>query len=195
MRDFKPLLTASVFLVAMLGFLLLLMWGAMETLKSLPEQFEHPTPASTAITGGNLAALSVPSNLAVRHDGCSPTRGCAVRTNYYDAGSRTIVLQPGEGYAKEVHERLHAHQHMSINGGESVALSDYDLGSWYESSEGQSFMAEVGVPNILWSSDNCPADQNGIEAFACVGQLWYNDPTTLNNICEPCYRWAGKNLP
>ena len=177
MRDLKPLLFFCAILTIVSAILAFSLLSTLNTLK-----------------GVKIETVWVPSDLAVRHDGCGPTWGCSLWYNYYDASGHVIVLQPGEAH-RETHERLHAHQHMSINGGAPLAPSDYDLGSWYASSEGQSFMTEVGVPSILWSSGNCPSYQNGIEAFACVGQLWYNDPTTLHDLCLTCYRWAGKNLP
>ena len=151
------------------------------------------TPFEEVVTGGNFGVLPLPANVTIRTDGCSITYGCTIWYNYYDAGSREIVLQGQQSERKVVHEHLHAHQHWSINGGANLAPSDYDLESWYSTQEGQSFMAAVGVPNPWPWSDESFA--NGIESFAIVGSFWYTNPQQLHDLCLVCYNWARRNLP
>lgn len=156
---------------------------------------EHELAPATSgpATGGNFAALPLPPNTTV-HIGCSSDGVYCMEPMHaaYYAGQQEVLLANAgmRGTWRETHERLHAHQHWSINGG---GPTDVTLNAWYGTTEGQSFMAEIGVAGAMWPY--CTSPQNGIEAFACVGELYYNNPDKLSRMCSPCYRWARSNLP
>lgn len=152
-----------------------------------------PTP----IAGGDFAALQLPPDTTVNRTGCASDGYCDARgVNFYWAPTHEVVLvNERQSIHAETHEHLHAHQHWTINGGAPLPPSGYDLHAWYTSEQGKSFMAEVGIPDILWSSNSCRSAQNGIESFACVGQLWYNNPAKLHELCPVCYDWTVSSLP
>mgnify|MGYP001598665634 CR=1 FL=1 len=166
-------------------------WDALGQPTHVAATIAAPAPPSLP-ESGDLSALSLPDGVTTRYDGCSPTYACTVATNYYDAGSRTVALQPGEGWLKEVHELCHAHQHWAINGGVALDPSDYDLESWYASAEGVEYMAAVGVPEP-WPFTHSAV--NGIESFAWSCSWWYVQPGELASVCPVCYHWAEENLP
>ena len=167
-------------------------WDALGQPEYVIATAASPVEPPRTSYGGDLAALAVPEGLTTRYDGCSPTYGCRTDINYYDAGARVVVLQPGEGWLKEVHELCHAHQHWAINGGADLDPSDYDLESWYASSEGVGYMVAVGVPDP-WPFSHSAVD--GIESFAWTCSWWYVQPGELASGCPVCYSWAEENLP
>ena len=139
------------------------------------------------------AALAVPEGLTVRYDGCSPTYGCSIGTNYYDAGGNVIVFQPHDGWSVEpfwTHERCHAHQAAVV--GRTLQPSEYDLHPWYVTSEGASYMAVVGVPEP-WPFSHSAI--NGIESFAWTCSYYMVQPEKLASVCPVCYSWAREELP
>ena len=149
------------------------------------------TPIAEPARGGNFDALPLPDGVTVRTDGCSVSYGCTLAYNYYDAGSREIVLQGEQLHRKVVHEYLHAHQHWSI--GRELSPAEYDLQSWTSTDEGVSFIAVVGVPTPWpWPTESYATS---IEAFAVVGSYWYTDPAQLQQDCPVCYDWAKEHLP
>ena len=100
-------------------------------------------------------------------------------------------MQDGEGQAKVQHELCHAHQHWSINGGAPLAPSDYDLESWYATSEGAGFQAAVAGLSWPWTHSAV----NVLEDFAWTCADWYLDPAHLLSISPERYAWADANLP
>jgi hypothetical protein len=100
-------------------------------------------------------------------------------------------MQHGEREIKVQHELCHAHQHWSINGGEPLEPSDYDLESWYQTDEGTSFTTAVqGLP-WAWSHSAV----NGLEDFAWTCAYWYLQPSDLESISPERYAWAVEHLP
>ena len=100
-------------------------------------------------------------------------------------------MQPGEGPHKVQHEFCHAHQHWSISRGAPLVPSDYDLESWYSTSEGESFRAAVASLGWPWSDSAV----NGLEDFAWTCTYWYVDPAYLLEVSPERFRWAQANLP
>jgi hypothetical protein len=100
-------------------------------------------------------------------------------------------MQYGEGPIKVQHEYCHSHQHWSINGGEPLRPSDYDLESWYGTAEGTSFTAAVAGLSWPWTHSAV----NGIEDFAWTCAYWYLDAAYLQQASPDRYAWAAANLP
>ena len=134
--------------------------------------------------------LPLPGGTTVRYDGCAGDGAC-YWYNFYWGPTHEAVLQPGEGPAKVQHELCHAHQHWSINGGAPLAPSDYDLGSWYSTAEGQGFTATVAGLGWPWTHSAV----NGLEDFAWTCAYWYVDPAHLRASSPERYEWARANLP
>ena len=100
-------------------------------------------------------------------------------------------MQHGEGENKVQHELCHAHQHWSINGGGPLPPSDYDLESWYETAEVQSFAAaSAGLP---WPWTHSAV--SGLEDFAWTCGYWYLDAAYLLQVSPERYAWAAEHLP
>ena len=157
-----------------------------------------PTPAPTliptpTIMGGSISQLGLPDGLSTRYDGCSPTYGCSVRYNYYDAGSHEVVLvDTSQSDLRRIHETCHAHQHWSINGGLPLALADYDLGSWYGTAEATSYEAIAGHD---WPWPTEFSYQSVLEDFAEACAWWYVRPSELYTLSLARYEWMRSNLP
>jgi hypothetical protein len=152
---------------------------------------EPPAPPAaqpTTVPGGTNPAL--PANTGVRWAGCASDGEC-LWYNFYWAPTREIVLQPGEGQNKVWHEYGHAHQHWSINRGEPLPPSDYDLESWYKTAEGISYVDAVSGLAWPWTH----SAQSGLEDFAWTFSYWYNDPGYLLSVSPARYDWAAANLP
>lgn len=152
---------------------------------------EPPTPTREPRpgAGGNVTALPLPTNTGISWTGCASDGECHP-FNFYWAPTREVVMQPGEPYYKEVHERCHAHQAWAI--GRDLVPSEYDLHPWYSTQEGQQFMTEIGIPNP-WPFSHSAI--NGLESFAWVCGFYYADPQQLHDLCLVCYNWARRNLP
>ncbi len=145
-------------------------------------------PELVAVLGGT--DLPLPANTSTSWTGCAADGECHWY-NFYWAPTREIVLQPGEGQNKVWHEYCHAHQHWSINGGEPLRPSDYDLESWYETAEGISYVtAASGLP---WPWTH--SAQSDLEDFAWTCGYWYSDPAYLLSVSPERYDWAAANLP
>lgn len=149
---------------------------------------EEPPPQPTAVPGGT--SLSLPSNVNVSWTGCASDGECHWY-NFYWAPTHEIVMQPNEGPNKVWHEYGHAHQHWSINGGEPLPPSDYDLESWYETAEGISYVTAVSGLPWPWTHSAV----SGLEDFAWTSGYWYNDPAYLLSVSPARYDWAAANLP
>ncbi len=145
-------------------------------------------PEPVAVLGGTNPTL--PANTGVSWTGCASDGECHWY-NFYWASTREIVLQPGEGQNKVWHEYGHAHQHWSINGGEPLRPSDYDLESWYQTAEGISYVAAVSGLSWPWTH----SAQSGLEDFAWTFSYWYFDPAYLLSVSPERYDWAAANLP
>ena len=100
-------------------------------------------------------------------------------------------MQPGEPLYKVSHERCHAHQHWSINGGDPLPPSDYDLESWYNTAEGVRYAQAVAGLSWPWTH----SAQNTLEDFAWTCGYWYHDPAHLLSASPERYAWAHDNLP
>jgi hypothetical protein len=146
-----------------------------------------PTPVSQ-VRGGTQVPL--PDGTTVVWGGCASDGECHW-FNFYWAPTREVVMQNGEGPHKVQHELCHAHQHWSISGGAPLAPSDYDLESWYATSEGQSFAAAVAGLPWPWTQSQV----NGLEDFAWTCAYWYQDPGHLLEVSRERYDWAAANLP
>ncbi len=152
-----------------------------------PTTIQEPQPR----TGGMVTALPLPANTSISRTGCASDGAC-YWFNFYWAPTREIVLQPGEGPDRVQHEYCHAHQHWSINGGAPLPPSDYDLESWYATSEGQSFMAATAGLSFPWTNSAI----NGLEDFAWTCTYWYLDPDRLVTVGgQARYEWMKENLP
>ena len=145
-------------------------------------------PEPVVVRGGT--DLPLPANTSESWTGCAADGECHWY-NFYWAPTREIVLQPGEGQNKVWHEYCHAHQHWSINGGEPLRPSDYDLESWYDTAEGISYVtAASGLP---WPWTH--SARSGLEDFAWTCGYWYFDPAYLLSVSPERYDWAAANLP
>ena len=149
-----------------------------------PQAAAEPIP----VLGGTY--LPVPEGTTVVWGGCSSDDTC-YWYNFYWAPTREVVMQAGEGELKVQHERCHAHQHWSINGGAPLAPSDYDLESWYGTTEGSSFTSAVGGLPWPWTHSAV----SGLEDFAWTCAYWYVDPAYLSDASPARYAWAAENLP
>lgn len=160
-----------------------------------PPAVEPPAEASgsdgqppTALRGGT--ELPVPAGTTVVWGGCA-SDGTCYWYNFYWAPTHEIVMQGGEGAHKVEHERCHAHQHWSINGGAPLDPSDYDLESWYGTAEGQSFLDAVAGLSWPWTHSQV----NGLEDFAWTCAYFYVDPAYLHAMSPERYAWAAAHLP
>ncbi len=153
-----------------------------------------PTPTSEpqpVTEGGNSAALPLPPDTRTVLGGCASDGAC-YWYNFYWAPTQEVVMQYGEGVIKVQHEICHAHQHWSINGGAPLLPSDYDLGSWYETTEAQSFITATAGLSWPWTHSAI----NSLEDFAWTCAYWYLDPEQLVTIGgQERYEWARRNLP
>jgi len=100
-------------------------------------------------------------------------------------------MQQGEAQHKVQHEFCHAHQHWSISRGAPLVPSDYDLESWYSTSEGESFRSAVAGLSWPWSDSAV----SGLEDFAWTCSYWYVDPAHLFEVSPERYRWVQEHLP
>ena len=150
----------------------------------LPQAVAEPAP----VRGG--AARAVPAGTSVVWGGCA-SDGTCYPFNFYWAPTHEVVMQPGEGEHKVQHELGHAHQHWSINGGGALPPSDYDLESWYETAEAQSFTAAVAGLPWPWTHSAV----SGLEDFAWTYGYWYLDAAYLLQVSPERYAWAAERLP
>ncbi|KKM21441.1 hypothetical protein LCGC14_1635410 [marine sediment metagenome] len=144
------------------------------------------------VGGSNFASLQLPPGTTVVVGAASD--GTAYPYNFYWAPTHEVVLvnEQQRGTNQEVHELCHAHQHWSINGGTPLPPSDYDLESWYGTSEGQSFTAAVRGLSFPWQLSAV----NGLEDFAWTCSFWYRDSQRLLDVGgDARYEWAKGNLP
>ncbi len=149
-----------------------------------PPQPTQPTP----VRGG--ATLSIPDGTTVVWGGCSSDGQCHWY-NFYWAPTHEAVLQNGESQIKVQHELCHAHQHWTIDGGAPLDPSNFDLHTWYDTAEGQSFSAAVDGLSWPWNHSAV----NGLEDFAWTCAYWYLDPAHLLQVSPERYGWAAQNLP
>lgn len=145
-------------------------------------------PSALAVRGGT--SLPVPNTTGVVWGGCASDGRC-YSYNFYWAPTHEAVMQAGEPSYKVQHELCHAHQHWTINRGEPLSPSDYDLESWYSTAEGQSYAAAVAGLAWPWSHSAV----NGLEDFAWTCAYWYVDPVYLSSSSPERYTWAAANLP
>ena len=145
-------------------------------------------PRSTPVPGGTR--LPLPDGTSVVWGGCASDGECHWY-NFYWAPTREVVMQQGEGNDKVQHEYCHAHQHWAISGGAPLRPSDYDLESWYATTEGRSFTTAVAGLGWPWSHSAV----NGLEDFAWTCAYWYLDPARLLDTSPERYRWAQQHLP
>lgn len=147
-----------------------------------------PAAQPAPVPGGSY--LPLPDGVTVVWGGCASDGECH-EFNFYWAPTHEVVMQYGEGANKVQHEYCHAHQHWSINGGAPLSPSDYDLGSWYATSEGLGFAATVSGLPWPWSHSAV----NNLEDFAWTCAYWYLDPAYLLQTSPERYAWAAANLP
>ncbi len=132
----------------------------------------------------------VPAGTGVVWGGCA-SDGTCYPFNFYWAPTNEVVMQNGEGEHKVQHELCHAHQHWSINGGEPLPPSDYDLESWYATEESGSFTAAVAGLPWPWTH----SAESGLEDFAWTCGYWYSDAAYLLQVSPQRYAWAAAYLP
>ncbi len=146
------------------------------------------SPQPTPVPGG--ATLTIPDGTTVVRGGCSSDGQCHWY-NFYWAPTHEVVLQNGESQIKVQHELCHAHQHWTIDGGAPLDPSNFDLHTWYDTAEGQSFSTAVAGLSWPWSHSAA----NGLEDFAWTCAYWYLDPAHLLQVSPERYGWAAQNLP
>ncbi len=149
---------------------------------------EPPQTVAEPVRGGTERA--VPAGTSVVWGGCA-SDGTCYPYNFYWAPTHEVVMQPGEGTHKVEHELCHAHQHWSISGGDALPPSDYDLESWYETAEAQSFTAAVAGLSWPWTHSAV----SGLEDFAWTCGYWYSDAAYLLQVSPERYAWAADHLP
>jgi hypothetical protein len=135
--------------------------------------------------------LGVPRGTTVVWGGCASDNTC-YSYNFYWAPTHEAVVHPGEGPLKVQHELCHAHQHLSINGGLELRPSDYDLESWYGTSEGRSYADAVAGSPWPWPQSG---SQSLLEDFAWMCAYWYVAPADLLDLSPARYDWAVAHLP
>ena len=145
-------------------------------------------PEPTPVRGGT--ALPLPDGTSVVWGGCASDGQCHWY-NFYWAPTHEAVLQDGESQIKVQHEMCHAHQDWTISGGAPLDPANYDLHTWYDTAEGQSFSAAVSGLSWPWSHSAV----NGLEDFAWTCAYWYQDPAYLLQSSPQRYDWAARNLP
>ncbi|MCH8066209.1 MAG: hypothetical protein IIC90_10350 [Chloroflexi bacterium] len=148
-----------------------------------PQAVAEPAP----VRGGSERA--VPAGTSIVWGGCA-SDGTCYSYNFYWAPTHEVVMQPGEGEYKVQHELCHAHQHWSISGGGALPPSNYDLESWYETSEAQSFTAAVAGLPWPWTHSAV----SGLEDFAWTCGYWYLDAAYLLQVSPERYAWAADHL-
>jgi hypothetical protein len=151
----------------------------------IQEPAQAPAAAPRA---GNLDALPVPPGTSVNSSGCA-SDGFCTWYNFYWSPTHEVVMQGEEPWVRVVHERCHAHQHWSINGGDPTRE---DLSAWYGTEEAASFgAAATGWPYpYAFTTAN-----NLLEDFAEACALWYTDPVALQDISPSRLDWMAANLP
>jgi hypothetical protein len=146
-------------------------------------------PPSAQVTGGTTSP-ALPAGTTVVWGGCASDGRC-YPYNFYWAPTHEVVMQPGEPAYKVQHELCHAHQHWTINRGDALPPSDYDLESWYDTAQGSSFAAAVASLPWPWSHSAVSA----LEDFAWTCAYWYADPAYLLAASPQRFEWAATNLP
>ena len=76
-------------------------------------------------------------------------------------------------------------------GGSALAPSDYDLESWYGTTEAQSFTE--ATTGLAWPWTHSAV--SGLEDFAWTCGYWYLDAAYLLQVSPERYAWAAENLP
>jgi hypothetical protein len=145
--------------------------------------------ATSPLQADPAAWPSAHTSTRVVWGGCA-TDGECHEYNFYWAPTREIVMLDGESSLKVLHEACHAHQHLAINGGAPLDPSDYDLESWYGTSEGGSFSRAVAGLTWPWSNSAI----NPLEDFAWTCAYWHSHAATLRSISPARYDWAATNL-
>ncbi len=147
---------------------------------------QPPRPAP--VRGGTT--LTIPDGTTVAWGGCSSDGQCHWY-NFYWAPTHEAVLQNGEPQIRVQHELCHAHQHWTIDGGAPLAPANFDLHTWYDTTEGRGFSAAVDGLPWPWSHSAV----NGLEDFAWTCAYWYLDPAYLLQVSPARYAWAAQHLP
>ena len=107
----------------------------------------------------SVGCMSLPAGVSVRvtDDGCNSQGVCPWGgddpRNWYDAGTREIILAPGQSLKVLAHEGCHAHQHQVIltEAGEPRPNSHgwFELLEWLDTTEGIEYAAAiVGLPPL-----------------------------------------------
>jgi hypothetical protein len=102
---------------------------------------------------------------------------------YYDATVRTAYVQSTASDWTQMHERCHAHQHLTIlqeTGREPVGAR-WQLDPWYATSQGIAYVRAIASSSFTWPagwlSDNSP-----LEDFANACGLYYLNPGWLYEL-------------
>lgn len=130
----------------------------------------------------SVGCISLPDGLHVyeTNSGCASDGVCPFHDgaphNFYYAPTREIVVVPGQSLKVWAHEACHAHQHQTILDELHAEPLDLTLHEWYQTSEGQAYLAAIdGHPHASWPA--IADHDSALEDFgeAC-GRYLVNDP-------------------
>jgi hypothetical protein len=104
-------------------------------------------------------------------------------TGYYDATVRTAYVRSTASDWTQMHERCHAHQHMTIlrETGQEPVWTVWQLESWYLTTEGAAYMEAITRSAYRWPSAWLSAD-NPLEDFANACGLYFVNPGWLYSL-------------
>lgn len=104
-------------------------------------------------------------------------------TGYYDATVRTAYVRSTASDWSQMHERCHAHQHLTIlrETGQEPVWSVWQLESWYLTSEGAAYIEAITRSAYHWPSAWLSAD-NPLEDFANACGLYFLNPGWLYTL-------------
>jgi len=104
-------------------------------------------------------------------------------TGYYDTTVRTAYVRSTASDWSRMHERCHAHQHLTIllETGQEPAGLRWQLDPWYTTSEGAGYIEAVARSAYRWPP-GWLSDDNPLEDFANACGLYFLNPGWLYSL-------------
>ena len=104
-------------------------------------------------------------------------------TGYYDATVRTAYVRSTASDWTQMHERCHAHQHLTIlrETGQEPVWAVWQLETWYLTSEGAAYIGAITRSAYRWPAAWLSAD-NPLEDFANACGLYFLNPGWLYSL-------------